>query len=523
MAVNASKRGPDFSKGVLIKTLEKEKSILGHVGDEAVLLAYCEGEYFAVGARCTHYGGPLHDGIIEGETVHCPWHHSCFSLRTGEATKAPALNPIATWETEVHDNRVFVTEKKITAIHPRKGSEGKHIVIIGGGAAGTAAAVMLRGHGYLGKISLVNEEKELPYDRPTLSKEFLEGKAPEKWIPLYTAEFYKENKIDIELGVKAKNINSHRHEVLLSNGKTLIYDKCLIATGGFPTKPSIPGINKDHVYVLRSLLDCRRIIARTSWAFRVAIVGAGFVALETAAALRLRNLEVHVIAPDEMPLMKAVGVHVGSYLKKLHEKHGVKFHLGHEVKEIRDRSVLLDNGRSIDCDFVIIAVGINLNTSLAERAGCRVDDGICVNEYLETTAPDIYAAGDVARWPDPRCKKAIRVEHWEVAERQGQVAALNMMGKKIKFEEVPFFWTRQYDLKIGFVGYSDCYDRMDVLGDLENNNFAVAYYEDQRIAALLTANRDQESLLVEQALLELNDEKVHYVLHEYEQHGSFGL
>lgn len=523
MAMEEKDQGPDFSKGILEGTIKNGNSLLGHVGMEPVLLVLQEGEYFAVGAKCTHYGGPLNEGLIEGETVHCPWHHACFDLRTGEVLKSPALNPINAWKVEVQDGRVFVTEKKALVINPRAGTESKRFLIVGAGAAGTAAAVMLRRHGFQGAIVLVDEGKDLPYDRPNLSKEYLAGNAPDQWMPLYSEKFYKENKINLELNARAEKIDTHRQGILLSNGKTLHYDRCLISTGGFAKKPPIPGIDKTNVYVLRTLLDCRRIIARTSWAFRVVIVGAGFIGMEAAAALRMRNIDVHVVAPDELPLLKVFGVHVGSYLKKLHERNGVKFHLGHTVKEIRDRSVVLDNGQSVDCDFVLVGVGIELNTSLAKAAGCHVDDGIIVDEYLETTVPNIFAAGDIARWPDARSQRAIRVEHWDVAERQGQVAALNMLGDQVKFQDVPFFWTQQYDFKLGYVGYSDCFDRMDVMGDMDKDDFAVAFYEDQRVAALLTVGRDRENLLAEQALMELDEKKLHYILKEYERYNSLEL
>ncbi|WP_373999331.1 FAD-dependent oxidoreductase [Bdellovibrio bacteriovorus] len=516
MAVSAKVSGPDFSKGVSEEILKDDESLLGHIGDEPVLLVRHEGDYFAVGAKCSHYGGPLEAGIVTGDKVMCPWHHSCFDLRTGEALKAPALSPIPAWHVEVRDNKVYVTDKKNPVVAPRKGTETQQYVIVGAGAAGTAAAVMLRRKGFLGSITLIGEDKELPYDRPNLSKDFLAGNAPEEWIPLFTEDFYKQNRIRLELGVKVEKIDSHRNSVFISNGKSLKFDRCLIATGGTPRKPRIPGIDKGHVYLLRTLKDSRRIIARTSWASRVVIIGAGFIGLEVAASLRLRGMEVHVVAPEEMPLMNVVGVHVGSYLKKLHEQHGVKFHLGHGIKEIRDRSVVLDNKQSIDADFVVVGAGIQPNTELAEQAGCFTDNGILVNEYLETSMPGIFAAGDIARWPDPRSQRPIRVEHWEVAERQGQVAALNMMGDKVRFQDVPFFWTTHYGLTLCYIGHSERFDRMDVLGDMEQVDFAVAYYEDQRIAALLTVGRDQENLKVEEALSHLDDEKVHEILAEYE-------
>ncbi|WP_413944411.1 FAD-dependent oxidoreductase [Bdellovibrio sp. HCB-162] len=516
MAVSAKTSGPDFSKGISEESLKDGESLLGHVGEEPVLLVRQEGQFYAVGAKCSHYGGPLNEGLIVGDTVHCPWHHACFDLKTGEVLKAPALNPIAAWHVEVRDEKIFVVDKKAPVVKPRENTASQKFVIVGGGAAGAAAAVMLRRHGFQGTIQLISEDKSLPYDRPNLSKDFLAGNAPEDWLPLYSEEFYKENKIHVELKVRVEKIDPHRQTLLLSNSKTLKYDRCLIATGGSPVIPPIPGVEKDHVYMLRSLVDCRRIIARTSWASKVVLVGAGFIGLEVAASLRMRNMEVHVIAPEEMPLLKAVGVHVGSFLKKLHEKHGVHFHLGHTVKEIRDRSVVLDEGQTIPCDFVIVGTGIKPNTALAEKAGCKIDHGVLVNEYLETSVPGIFAAGDIARWPDPRSQRPIRVEHWEVAERQGQIAALNMLGDRVRFQDVPFFWTQHYDVTLNYVGFSDRFDRMDVMGDMDKENFAVAYYEDQRIASFLTVGRDKENLLVEEGLAHLDDDKVHEIIRKFE-------
>ncbi|MFV8258589.1 FAD-dependent oxidoreductase [Bdellovibrio bacteriovorus] len=517
MGTSAELKGPNFSKGVDLSQLREDKSLLGYVGEEAVMLVRHDEEYFAIGATCSHYGGPLSEGLVVGETVHCPWHHACFDLRTGEALKAPALNPVSAYNVEVRGSKVFVTGKKESTVRPREWSESQRYVIVGSGAAGTAAAIMLRKQGFIGSITIVSEDKSLPYDRPNLSKDYLAGNVPEDWVPLETEEFYQTHKIHFELSTKAEKVDAHRRSVFLSNGKTLRYDRLLLATGGDPIHPPIPGIKQDHVFYLRTLQDCRRIIGRTSWAQKVVIVGAGFIGLEVAAALRQRNLEVHVVAPEEMPLLKVVGVHVGSVLHKLHEEHGVIFHLGHTIKEIRQRSVLLDDGHSVDCDFVIVGTGIRPNTQLAEQAGCWVENGVLVNEYLETSVPGIFAAGDIARWPDPHSQRSIRVEHWEVAERQGQTAALNMMGDRIKFQDVPFFWTQHYDLSLGYVGHSDRFDRMDVMGDLNSRDFAVAYYEDQKVAAVLTLGRDRESLLVEEAIGQYDEKKIHEIFHQHER------
>ncbi len=507
--------GLDLSAGVPIDTIEEGEVLLGHVGQEAVVLVRHDLEYFAVASTCSHYGGPLELGIVTGDEIHCPWHHSVFCLRTGTALKAPALNPISCWHTEVRDKKIFVTEKKSFTTTRRKGTEVQQFVIVGSGAAGISAAVTLRRQGFLGSVTIVTGDKSLPYDRPHLSKDYLAGTASEEWIPLWSKDFYLENRITFELNTMVTKVSADPHQLELSNGRSLHYDKCLLAMGGTPNRPPIPGIDRPNVHFLRSLQDCRQIIELTSWASRVVIIGAGFIGLEAAASLRQRNLDVKVVAPEKLPLLKTLGVHVGSFLKHLHESHGVTFHLEVGVKEIRERSVLLDSGVEIECDFIVVGTGIHPNVALAEAAGCHIDRGVLVNEYLETTVPDVYAAGDLARWPDPRTKRSIRVEHWEVAERQGQVAALNMMGDKIPFQDVPFFWTKHYDVSIGYVGHSDRFDRMDLMGNMERQDFAVAFYEDLEVAALLTVGRDRESLLVEEALAKFDQTEVHRLLSEY--------
>lgn len=515
MAVSAKVNGPDFSRGVLIDILKDGESLLGHVGAEPVLLVRQDGVYYAVGAQCSHYKGPLNEGLVVGHTIHCPWHHACFDLKTGQAVKAPALNPIAAWNVEQNAGKVFVFEKKPILTSPRTGTENQKFVIIGAGAAGTAAAVMLRRQGFLGHVSLISNEKQLPYDRPQLSKGYLAGLVSEELLPLYAEQFYDEYKIKLELGVRAIKIDSELKQVRLSNGVNLSYDRCLIATGGEPRLPTIPGILDGSVYVLRSLQDAHRIIARTAWAQTVVVMGAGFIGLEVASALRKRNMQVHIVAPEEVPLTKVMGPQVGAFLKRLHESHGVQFHLGQVVKEIREGSVLLDSGKVIETDFVIVGMGIDPNVEIAETAGCDVDGGVLVNTYLETSKPGIFAAGDIARWLDSHSSRSVRVEHWEVAERQGQVAALNMLGDKVRFQEVPFFWTQQFDVYLGYVGQSTPFDRLETFGEVGGDNFAIAYYEKDRVVGLLTVGRDRESLMFEEALQHNDEDKIQHLLRSY--------
>jgi NADPH-dependent 2,4-dienoyl-CoA reductase/sulfur reductase-like enzyme/nitrite reductase/ring-hydroxylating ferredoxin subunit len=518
MGTSAQVSGPDFTKGVLVDALQDGETLLGHVGEKAVLLVKVEGEIYAVGANCTHYGGPLNQGLLVGHHIHCPWHHSSFNVKTGEAEKAPALVPISCWRTEVRDEKVFVTGKKTIPTPVLRGTESQHIVIVGAGAAGTSCAAMLRRQGFAGTIQMISQDDSIPYDRTNLSKDYLSGNAPEEWLPILKSTYFDKNKIQLNLNVAAVEIDPDRKSVTLSDGRILYYDKLLLATGGEPIAPPITGIEGPNVFMLRTLKDCRRIIDKCGGSKSVAIVGAGFIGLEVASSLKQRGIDVHVIAPEQMPLMKTLGIHVGSYLKKTHESHGVHFHLGHGVKEIKSDRVILDDGSEIQCDFVVVGVGIKPNLALARQAGCEIDHGVLVNDQLETSIPGIYAAGDIARWPDPRSLRPIRVEHWEVAERHGQVAACNMLGARTKYQDVPFFWTQQFDKIICYIGFSDRFDRMELLGDPSKDDFAVAYYEDDRVAAFMTVGRDIENLKVEQALQRIDYHKVQDIFREYEQH-----
>ncbi|WP_413581051.1 FAD-dependent oxidoreductase [Bdellovibrio sp. HCB288] len=517
MGTSAELTGPDFSKGVSVDLIQEGETLLGHVGDRAVILAKVEGEIYAVGANCSHYGAPLSQGLLVGHHIHCPWHHSTFNIKTGEAEKAPALTPIACWMTEVVDEKVFVRGKKKIPQPVLRGTESQHVVIVGGGAAGTSCAAMLRRQGFAGTIQMISHDDSAPYDRTNLSKDYLSGAAPEEWLPILKESFFEKNKIQISLKTDVKSIEPDRKSVELSDGRTLFYDKLLLATGGEPVKPPIPGIDREKVLMLRTLKNCRSIISACETAKTVAVVGAGFIGLEVAASLNQRGIVVHVIAPEEMPLIKTLGIHVGSYIKHLHESHGVHFHLGHSVKEILDDKVILDDLTTVDCDFVVVGAGIQPNVELAKQAGCDIDHGVVVNEFLETSVPGIFAAGDIARWPDPRSQRLIRVEHWEVAERQGQVVACNILGAKTRYQDVPFFWTQQFDKILCYIGYSDRFDRMDLMGDPGKDDFAVVYYEDDRIAAFLSVGRDLENLKVEQALQRIDYQKAEDIFREYQR------
>jgi len=380
------------------------------------------------------------------------------------------------------------------------------IVIVGAGAAGNAAAEMLRSQGYIGGITMVGGDPSVPYDRPNLSKDYLAGSAPEEWIPLRSTDFYADQKIALRLSTNVERIDVQARSVILADGKKLAYGALLLATGATPIPLMVPGADLPHVRYLRTLADSREIIARSSSARSAVVVGASFIGLEVAAALRTRGLDVAVVGPETRPLVRVMGEALGGAIQRLHEEHGVTFHLGSKPVSIDSTSVTLDNGTSLAADLIVVGVGVRPATALAEAAGIKIDNGVVVDARLRTSAPDVFAAGDIARWPDPRTGESIRVEHWVVAQRQGQVAARNMLGENHPFDAVPFFWSSHYDVTISYVGHAERWDRVDVAGHIEARDCAVAFRRGSQTLALATIGRDRASLEAE-AAMERGDER----------------
>ena len=447
-----------------VTEIDGEKALVIRRGDET----------FTIGATCTHYNGPLEEGIIVGDTIRCPWHHACFDLRTGEAVRAPALAPI----------KVF----GVGAAAPgRPAAEAgaatlRSVAIVGAGAAGAACADMLRRRGYAGAIVMYGTEA--PVDRPNLSKDYLAGHAPEEWLPLPVAE-------NVELQMqRVTALDAKSKTLTLDDGSTRAFDAILLATGADPVRLPIAGADKPNVHFLRTAADSRKIIALAEKGKRACIIGAGFIGLEVAASLRAREVEVDVVAPEAIPLARIMGDEVGRFVQKLHEEHGVRFHLGAPVNSVDD----------IAADFVVMGGGVRPNTALAEAAGLKVDNGIVVDEFMQSSAPGIYAAGDAARFPDRFSGRSIRVEHWAVAETQGQTAAKNILGAGEPHGVPPFFWSAHYDVTIAYVGNAAGWDRAEMRGSLDERRALVAYRTGDRISAVATIGMDRECLLAEAAM-----------------------
>jgi NADPH-dependent 2,4-dienoyl-CoA reductase/sulfur reductase-like enzyme len=368
------------------------------------------------------------------------------------------------------------------------------VIIVGGGAAGFAAAEMLRREGFDGGLTVLSADPDAPYDRPNCSKDYLAGEAPQEWMPLRGESWYADNDIDLQLNAEAFGLDVAAKTVSLKDGRSFAYDALLMATGAEPVRLLIEGFARPDVHVLRSLRDADAIIEVAKKARRVVIVGASFIGLEAAGALRSRGLEVDVAAPESVPLARVMGDQIGHWVRGLHERAGIVFHLGNAVLDWADKRLMLHGGTTIEADFLVVGTGVRPRTQLAESAGLALDHGILVDARLQTSAPGVYAAGDVARFPDRRSGNRIRIEHWVHAERQGQHVARVILGDDAPFGDAPYFWSDHQDASIHYVGHADSFEAPRVDGSLERRDAEVRFLADGRLMALATVGRNLRSL-----------------------------
>lgn len=505
MGEQAAASGPDFSQGVSLAEVRLRGMLPGRVGDEPVLLARLEGELFAVGGACTHYGAPLAGGLVEGETVRCPLHHACFSLRTGAALRAPAFEGLEHWRVEIEGDVVLVREKLPEAGGPlpvEAPPDVRSIIIVGGGAAGFACADELRRSGYERDLTLLSADSDPPCDRPNLSKDYLAGTAPAEWISLRGEAWYRERRIDLRLNAEVVAIDGGRRQVETRGGEVFRFDRLLIATGSEPVRLAEAGFRSDKVRYLRSPADARAVAELARPGARVAILGSSFIGLEAAAALRARRLDVAIVSPDAVPFEQVLGREVGRFLQQLHERNGVAFHLGRIGTDYDGRCLRLDAGGSIEADFVLAGIGVRPRTALAAASGLDTSAGVVVNAMLETSVRGIFAAGDIAAYPDPISGRPIRIEHWVTAQRQGQTAAANMLGGRNAFRAVPFFWTEQFGVALRYIGHSVDWSEIRIDGDVGRGDFTARYFESGELCASASVGRDLENLEDERRLEE---------------------
>ncbi len=369
-------------------------------------------------------------------------------------------------------------------------------VIVGAGLSGGAAAAALREEGFDGRVVLIGAEPQPPYERPPLSKEYLRGEVPFEQALVQDPRFYAENGIETRFGVPATCVDSVEKIIELDDGERVIYDGLLIATGGRNRRPSIPGMDLEGVYGLRTVANCDRIRQEIVPGRRAVVVGMGFIGSEVAASLRQSGLEVVVVDRNKMPLRRVLGDEVGRVIEEIHRDNGTTMVFEDTVAAFEGdghvERVRTTRGRDIECDFVVVGLGIEPVIGLLAGTGVKLDNGVVVDEHCWTGVDGIYAAGDVANYYHPVFRRRIRVEHWQNALKQGPVAARNMLGKSEAYAEVPWFWSDQYEYNLQYAGFHTEWDELVVRGSLRERDFIAFYRKNGRVLAAVTIGRGRD-------------------------------
>ena len=493
---------------------EEGKPVAVEHGDASILLARVEGRVHACAGKCTHFGGPLEQGRQCGREVVCPWHHARFDVTTGRMTAPPALDDLASFPVETRGAGLALRMVPARGIPKPSGSDSRRVLIVGAGAAGHAAAEMLRREGFAGPIRMITPERDEPYDRTSLSKGVLSGKSAPERQRLRGPGFYAERGIEILTGRRAVGLDARAKRVTTDDGQIHPFEFCLLASGGRPRTLPVPGNDLAGIFLLRNLEDARRIVAAAEKASRAVIVGGGFIGIECAASLRQRGLPVEVILREPAPLERVFGPRIGRGLARRHEANGIVFHRERTVSAFHGDgkvgAVELSDGRSVAGDLVILGLGIDLATEYLDGSGLLEGRAVAVDARLETRAPGIFAAGDIALVPHGYgagsaaparpAEGMLRLEHWAVAQRQGQHAARAMLGAQQPYTEVPFFWSRQGELSVKQVGFAPRPESFAYRGDVEAGKFLAGIYQQGHLRAAVGMGVVSQFQAVEQIL-----------------------
>jgi len=365
-------------------------------------------------------------------------------------------------------------------------------VIVGASLAGAKAAETLRAEGFEGRVVLIGEETERPYERPMLSKEYLRGDKPAAKLYVHDEGYYADNDIEMLTGTRVASLDAAVHEITLKDGTRMPYSRLLLCTGATPRRIPVPGAELQGVRYLRRMSDSDALRIAIKAASRVVVIGAGWIGSEVAASARQLGAEVSIVAPEAVPLERVLGPLLGGVYRDLHAEHGVDLHLSTQIEAIvgndSAEGVRTTDGLVIEGDLVVVGVGVSPRDELAQYAGLTLDNGIVVDEFLRTSAPDVFAAGDVASAWNPMYGRHIRMEHWANALNQGQAAARNMLGEDTAYTKLPYFYSDQYDLGMEYNGYASDWDRVVVRGDLAAREFLAFWLKDGRVLAGMNAN-----------------------------------
>lgn len=467
-----------------------------------VLLARIDGQFYCTGASCSHYSAPLAQGVAVKDKmcVVCPWHNAAFDLRTGQPVRGAGLQAIPTYPVTLVDGNVVAEVPRDMAdfVKPttvrRCPNDERVFVVVGGGAAGVAAADTLRQEGYTGRILFLSEEAHLPYDRPVLSKNLAKADDPAS-LALRDDDYFAEHDIEFRRGAAVQSLDAQAKMLTLASGEEIRYDAALVATGARPRELPIPGGKLPNVMALRTPEDAQRISAACTKGKSVVVIGSSFIGMEAAATLQRRGCEVTVLGMEAVPFETVLGRKLGEAFKAFFESKGVSFVLGSSASEITEKDggkllVKLKCGKTLSCDAAVVGVGVVPNTGFVAGAEKARDGSLLTDECLQTSAEGLFAAGDVASYRSPGSGDVVRVEHWDVATSQGRAAAKAMVGKRDPFAQTPFFWTSMFGKNLRYVGHCKQFDDLVIEGDLKKFSFVAYYCHKNVVKAVATMGRD---------------------------------
>ena len=509
---------PDFVRVAALSDLADGEMRQVSADGTEILLSRVDGRVHACTAFCTHYGAPLATGVLSGTTVVCPWHHAVFDVASGALCEPPAPDALRTFEVEMRDGDVYVRVPSDADEHGKGtpyrksdgelpemeglGTDSRVVAIVGGGAAANAAVEELRAQRYRGRIVMLTKETHAPYDRTKLSKGVLAGDAGEEALPLRDGSFYERHGIEVWSDRTVTGLDAEDREIEFEAGEPLAYDACLVATGGTPRQLSVDGADRDGVFVLRSWEDALRVVEAADGAQRAVVIGASFIGMEAASSLVSRGLDVTVVGREDVPFESVLGAEVGRAFQSAAESKGVTFRLGVSVEAIETSDdglvVSLDASGAHEADLVVVGIGVTPATEFLDGAPFRREDGGLVTDARLRLAERVWAAGDVAAYPEARLGETVRIEHWRLAQQHGRAAARNIAaalegGEQEAFTSVPFFWTGQFGLSLRYVGHAEDWDEVVVDGSIEDGAFIAYYVRGRSVLAAAAVGRDQDA------------------------------
>ncbi|CAD8066794.1 unnamed protein product [Paramecium sonneborni] len=483
---------------------------VGPKKEDAVLVCKVDGQIYCVSNSCPHVGAPLSAGFLVGDKVKCPFHNASFSVKDGVHEEGPMFRGLQTFPVKQENGQLVIRVEKSLLNAPRtlnmvtKGDDPTHVVIVGGGVSGQSAAETLRQAGFRGRITIITAEDSLPYDRTPMSK--MTFMVKQQGLQIRPQQFYEQYGIDVMTKTTVDQIDINNQDVIV--GKERIhYDKLLLATGGTARRPQLDGVNLGNVHTLRQFNDLQQIRNKAKEAKNVVIVGASFIGMETASAIKKElkdQVNITVVDSTTVPFERVLGKEVGQSLQTLHEANGIEFVLNAGVKRIggvgQVERVDLLNGKSLQADLVILGTGIQPNNKLVkDQLKISPNGGIETDVFLKA-AKNVYASGDISSYPYWVTGEHVRIEHQNEAVRQGYVAALNILGKPTPLTDVPFFWTRQWDRTLAYSGVGQGFDEVIVDGDLSQQKFVAYYSRKGRIVASASMNTPNAQMIISEAL-----------------------